>query len=308
MDTQQMDIIFKVLGLVLLIVVVLFVATWGGLVKCNSVPYFCEVYDYILGSPRVAIVYGDSGLGDPEKLREVLLSPDMINAKAVDLVHIDRVSLGNLKTYKLVIVEKARVLSYDQLEMFKTYAETGGRLVWVGDAGVETIKEEQKNYSDVNELKSVATNPWVRVKETDIDFKVLYFDEFLGLKYINNYCAEVTCNENLFTVGALKTEPTGNHTLIYGLSPTLGLKISKERDFAVVKQFPNSSNSNVVLTLDFGGNIAGKTENIGKTVPLIVASGLGERVAYYAYPIEYYVTDNNYYYIAKRMYYGILGR
>lgn len=303
-----MDIIFKVLGVIVLILVILFVATWGGLVKCGSIPYFCDIYDYVLGAPRVAIVFGDSGLGDPEKLREILLSPDNINAKAVDLVHIDRVSLGNLKNYKLVIVEKARVLSFDQLKMFVDYSNGGGRLIWVGDSGVETIKEEQKNYSDVNELKGIATNPWVRFKEVVGGYEPLFFDEFLGLKYFNNYCAEKTCNTNLFTVGSLKTEPTGNHPLIYGLSPSLGLKISKDRDFAIVRQFPNSSNSNVVLTLDFGGNIIGETENIGKTVPLIVTSGMGERVAYYAYPLEYYITDNNYYHLAKRMYYGMLGR
>ena len=303
-----MDIIFKFLGVVVLILVILFVATWGGLVKCGSIPYFCDIYDYVLGSPRVAIVFGDSGLGDPEKLREVLLSPDNVNAKAVDLIHIDRVSLGNLKTYELVIVEKARLLSYDQLEMFKMYVESGGRLIWVGDSGVETIEEEKKNYSDVNELKTMMTNPWVRVKETDIDFKILSFDEFLGLKYFNNYCDEVTCKSNLFTVGTIKTEPTGNHTLIYGLSPALPLKISDEKDFSIVKQFPNSSNSNIVLTLDFLGNISGESGNIGKTVPLIVTSGVGEKVAYYAYPLEYFIEDNNYHNLAKRMYYGMLGR
>ncbi len=303
-----MDLVFKFLGVVVLVLVILFVATWGGLVKCGSIPYFCDIYDLVLGSPRVAIVFGDSGLGDPEKLREILLSPDNINAKAVDLVHIDRVSQGNLKNYKLVIVEKARVLSFDQMKMFVDYANGGGRLVWVGDAGVETIEEEQKNYADINELKGIATNPWVRIKEVVGGYDPLYFDEFLGLKYFNNYCSERNCNTNPSSVGALRTEPTGNHTLIYGLHPSLGLKVAKDRDFAIVRQFQNSSNSNVVLTLDFGGNIIGESGSIGKSVPLIVSSGVGERVAYYAYPIEYYITDNNYYNIAKRMYYGMLGR
>lgn len=309
MGTEQLDLIFKFLGIIVLVVVIVFVATWGGLIKCNSVPYLCDAYDFVLGAPRVAIVYGDAGLGDPEKLKEILLAPDSINAKAVDLIHLDRISLGNLKNYKLVIVEKARVLSFDQLEMFKMYVDGGGRLVWVGDSGVEKTSEEgEKSYTDINELKAVSSNPWVRIKETDVDFKVLYFDEFLGLKYFNNYCDEVNCNSNLFTVGSLRTEPTGNHTLIYGLSSSLGLKISQDRDFAVVRQFPNSSNSNVVLTLDFGGNISGKTESIGKTVPLIVASGIGERIVYYAYPLEYFVSDNNYSHIVTRMYYGMLGR
>jgi len=86
------------------------------------------------------------------------------------------------------------------------------------------------------------------------------------------------------------------------------LKISKERDFAVVKQFANSSNSNIVLTLDFGGNITGTSGTIGKTVPLIATSNTGEKVAYYAYPPEYFSVDMNYYSIIKRMYLGMLGK
>lgn len=292
----------------MLVLVILFVATWGGLIKCGSIPYFCDLYDLVLGSPRVAIVFGDSGLGNPEKLRELLLSPDTVNAQSVDLVHIDRVSQGNLKNYKLVIVEKARVLSFDQMKMFVDYVSGGGRLVWIGDAGVETIEDEQKNYNDVNELKGLVTNPWVRIKETVGEYEPLYFDEFLGLRYISNFCEEKPCNTNPFSVGAIKTEPTGNHTLIYGLSPILGLKVAKDRDFAIVKQFPNSSNSNIVLTLDFGGSLIGESGNLGKSFPLIVSSGVGERVAYYAYPPEYYVMDNNYYNLITRMYYGMLGR
>ena len=92
------------------------------------------------------------------------------------------------------------------------------------------------------------------------------------------------------------------------IKSTLGLKVAKDRDFAIVKQFPNSSNSNIVLTLDFGGSLIGESGNLGKSFPLIVSSGVGERVAYYAYPPEYYVMDNNYYNLITRMYYGMLGR
>ena len=66
MNTEQLDLVFKFLGVVVLVLVILFVATWGGLIECGSIPYFCDLYDLVLGSPRVAIVFGDSGLGNPE--------------------------------------------------------------------------------------------------------------------------------------------------------------------------------------------------------------------------------------------------
>jgi hypothetical protein len=62
------------------------------------------------------------------------------------------------------------------------------------------------------------------------------------------------------------------------------------------------------MSLDFGGNITGKSGVIGKSVPLITTSNTGERVAYYAYPPEYFATDNNYYSLIKRMYLGMLGK
>jgi len=308
LNMDNYDMVFKGLGIIVLILVILFIATWGGIVKCGSIPYFCDVYDYVLGSPRIAIIHGDEGLGNPEKLREVLLSPDQINAKAVDLMHIDRVSAGNLKNYRLVIVEKARVLSFDHLQMFKEFVEKGGRLIWIGDAGVDKSSDELQDLTDMNSLKTLATNPWVRFKETETEYLQLNFDEVLGLKYVGNYCDEVICTSAPFTVGVLKTEPTGNHPLIFGLSAALNLKISNDKDFAVVKQFPNSSNSNIVLTLDFKGNINGKSGSLGKSLPLIATSGTGERVAYYAYPPEYFIEDNNYWNVVKRMYYGMLGK
>ena len=55
-----------------------------------------------------------------------------------------------------------------------------------------------KNYNDVNELKGLVTNPWVRIKETVGEYEPLYFDEFLGLRYISNFCEENLATQILF--------------------------------------------------------------------------------------------------------------
>ncbi|MFA6268727.1 MAG: hypothetical protein WCW13_02925 [archaeon] len=314
-EKDQFDVIVKIVGLIILLFIILFILTWSGLVGCKTIsPYWCDAYDVINGGgPRVLIVYGDVGLGDPDKLKMYLQDPRYVGANTVDAQSIDRISLGNLKKYKLVIVEKARVLTAENLQMFEDYViKSGGRLVWVGDSGVERPEGETAQLADTNTGKLLISNPWVRIIETDEEYKIVGFDEFLGLRYVNNYCSEIDCKTDFFNAGTIESEVTGDHPLIFGTAPVLNLKIKKERDFAIVKQISNSAVSNIVLNLNFGGNLTGKTNKLGKNVPFIATSNIGaggaERVAYYAYPPEWFLEDNNYFYYIKNMYFGMLGR
>ncbi len=336
---EKFDLGMKVLGVVILIAVVLFILTWTGVMECKDIhPYWCSAYDAVIGSPRVLIVYGDSGMGDPDKLKVLLQDARYVGVGAVDAQHVDRITIGNLKKYKLVIVEHARKLSADQLLMFEDYVnKNGGRLVWIGDSGVEFGEGEVRDYSDsICERNSIgvrtvpaddfgtvredincsdtapkiADNPWFRIKDTPTSYDLVNFDEFLGLKYVDNYCNQVTCPETPFSVGALEAEVTGEHPLIYGTAPALNFRITKERDFAIVKPISDSSVGNIVLNLNHGGVGNGKTVQIPKNIPIIATSsiGLGERVAYYAYPPEWFYHDNNYFQYVKRMYFGMMGR
>jgi hypothetical protein len=324
------DIAPKLIGVVLLGTLLLLILIWAGVVRCGSFPYLCDVYYTVVGSPRVAIVSGDDGLGDPNALQTMLLNPEIVGAENVALIGIDQVTLGNLKNYKLVIVEHARKLSREQLEMFMQYVnQNGGRLVWIGDAGVEPTDDELERYNDLkgiigsdtgdenlpaqtkNDLSEAMKTAWVRISENADSYSITDFGAFLGVRYAGNYCqlrGQARCSENLFTAGTLVPESTGNHPLIYGMAPSLIFKIRRDRDFSVVKSIPNS-NTNLVLTLNFGGNIVAENKtNIGKAVPFIVTSGFGERVAYYAYPPEYMVQDNNAFLLIKRMTTGMLGQ
>jgi len=270
----------------------------------------------IMGGPRVLIVYGETGLGDPQQLRLYLQDSRYVAAGAVDLLAIERVSLGNLKKYGLVIVEHAKKLSADHLQMFEDYVvKNGGRLVWVADAGTERYPDELEGLTDQNTGKVVYNNVWARVKDdpdNPANYIVVSFDEFLGVRYVGNYCEQVDCKDTNFLVGSIESEPTGEHPLIFGTSPILNFRINKDRGFSVVKQIANSPNSNIVLTLNFGGNIKGKTLDLGKIVPIIATSNIGapgaERVAYYAYPPEWFYADNGYFTYVKNLYYGMLGR
>ena len=309
-----MDLAIKVIGFLVLAFAVLFMLTWSGIVACKTVsPYWCEAYDMVVGGPRVLIVHGDAGLGSPEALKQYLQDPHYVGVSAVDIQHIDQLSMRNLTNYKLVIVEHARTLSVDQLQMFWDYVvKYGGRLVWIGDAGVERPSGELANLSDANTEQLLVGNPWMRIKESETEYALVNFDEFLGLRYVDNYCKEVTCQDGKFTPGIIESEPTGNHPLIFGTSPQLNLFITKDRDFAIVKQIPNAANSNIVANLNFGGNIKGLSGYLGKSVPFIATSNIGaggaERVAYYAYPPEWMFEDSNYFMYLKNMYFGMLGR
>ncbi len=140
----------RLLVLIILILALLFVITFTGLMKCNQFPViggaWCNVYwyakTYAFGQPRVLIVYGDYGLGNPIEgegsLRELLANPELLGVHA-DTLHIDRVTLGNLRGYDLVIVDRAKKINTKELRDFIDYATgpTGGTLVWTGDAGTE---------------------------------------------------------------------------------------------------------------------------------------------------------------------------
>jgi len=305
----MIDLGMKAVGIIVMLVVLVFILMWSGIVQCGQIPMGCEVYEAVLGSPRVLIVHGDSGTGDPETLKVILQDPQGVGVNAVDISHIDRLSLGNLKRYRLVIVEKARKLTAEQLQMFMDYSmQTDGRLIWIGDAGAERGSKEVQKPGDINELTD-ADNPWYRVIDKGVEgYLPVAFDQFLGLKYVDNYCTETDCADKSFTVGVLNSENTGNHPLIFGATQVLNFKISKEHDFTIVKQFPNASNSNIVLSLDLGSITQGRENEIERYVPIIATSGLGERVAYYAYPPEYFVKDNNFFVYTKNMYYGMLGK
>jgi len=97
MDKDMIDLGIKFIGIVVMIIVILFILTWGGLVKCNQIPMWCDVYEGVMGSPRVLIIHGDSGLGEPQLLKSILQDPEGVGVNAVDITHIDRISLGNLK-------------------------------------------------------------------------------------------------------------------------------------------------------------------------------------------------------------------
>lgn len=282
--------VWHVVMLVVLVVLLLGTITWMGLIRCSQLPGWCEVYDplylSLTGKKEILIVSGEDGLGNPQLLERKLRDPRLVGVTA-HLARLSSIGIRNLQDYDLVIVEKARTMSTKQLQYFIDFADSGGKLVWTGDAGTRLTAEDTPLFEDdIDEnAEHVLMSPWARRDGK----KAVRFDTVISVAYIGNYCELSDCSKNI-PVGGLITETTGNHLLIYGLAEDQMLYVSNAlgdyRDFAVVKE-PESIGSKRILTLDYGSILRDRQGNeFGRYFPVIVTSGVGEKIAYYAQPIE----------------------
>ncbi len=311
--------------LILLALGLLFVLIHFNLLSCGFyTPVGCDIYYGIVsgGTPKTLIVYGDEGMGEPQQLFETLKGT-RLNAH-VNMREIGLVTLPLLSEYQLVIVEKARKMSITQIKMFQEFAARGGRLVWVGDAGTKPAGGETdmnyfllKGQRKAGESKTEYIGPWAR-RQGD---KQVSLDYTLGVNYRGNYCEMVACRDAEI-VGNFEF-PATDLRLANGLTQGLAFY----GDFSIV-QLSESSYQKNVATLNYGTNVIAPaapgyfwlkagSQNFGRDFPLIVASGVGGRVAYYAFPPEYVVGERMpidkktgqriaYRAIVENMYYGML--
>ncbi|MBS3057206.1 MAG: hypothetical protein J4415_01100 [Candidatus Diapherotrites archaeon] len=311
-EKANLQVVWKLGFLIALVVALLFVATWIGLVRCSTIPFWCDAYWGIMrfpqGEPSVLIVMGDDGLGDAELLQQAMQDPSHLGVRA-QIAELAYTSIGNLRKHDLVIVTHAKSISTKKLKMFADYVTTGGRLVWTGDAGTAYARDENKDvflYEDDLDLNAAhdAFGPWARKKGDE----VVRFDYVLGVKYRTNYCEVKKCeNEPLTYIGKLEA-PDRFHRLVNAIKPGLVL----HGDFSIVEALDDATITNV-LNVNYQSNLIGSDgEDYGRTFPIIIASaptGVGERVAYYAIPPENLVRPENkekFYSILENMYYGML--
>ena len=165
------------IGMVLLI---LGLITWSGVISCRDVPGWCSVYYAVKGPPRTLIVFGAEGLGNPDELAKLLRDPRFTAATNISRQEVDYVSAGNLKQFDLVIVTHARQMSTDKIRAFMEYVDSGGRLVWTGDAGTQLTKDDQFLYADDVDVNATheLISPWAR-KDVEDDVMVR-FDNYLS--------------------------------------------------------------------------------------------------------------------------------
>ncbi len=284
----------------------------------------CDIYYSIVAGdkPNILVVYGTEGMGNPQLLADTLKSP-RFNAH-VNMRELSLTTLPLLSDYQLVIVEHARKMSIGQIKMFQEYAARGGRLVWIGDAGSMAPEGESdanyflmKGQRKAGASKSEYMGPWAR-RQGD---KQVSLDYTLGVNYRGNYCELLPCRDGEL-VGNLDFPDTGAR-LANGLSQGLPFY----GDFSVVELNDSSYQKSIAL-LNYGTGLIAtpprgyfwlkqERQNLGRDFPVIVSSGFGDRVAYYAFAPEYMVSEKMpidpktsqrvaYWGIIENMYYGML--
>lgn len=273
------------LGMVLLI---LGLITWSGVISCRDIPGWCSVYYTVKGPPKTLIVFGDNGLGDPAELAKLLRDPRFTAATNISQQEVDYVSAGNLKQFDLVIVTRSKQMSTDKLRAFMEYVDAGGRLVWTGDAGTMLTNDDLFLYADDVDENATHTliSPWAR-KDLEEGIAVR-FDQYLSADYLGNYCDFRDCT--IFTasqqVGNLVPESGADHRLIYGIANNLKLY----GDFSLVEDIGIGSTR--VLSVDTQTLLRDKeNEELGRVFPIIITSGIGEKIVYYALPPELFAQE-----------------
>jgi len=258
--------------LVLSLLVILYVATRYGFIHCSVLPHWCDVYSSVNSLlygrvyPNVLLLYGDSGLGEPKLVANYIRNTCRYHVMEMPA---DSVSFGNLQNYDVVIVERARKLSASQLEMLWDFAASGGRLVLIGDVGVEAPDpEEYLTWEDLGEEnKEGIVNPWDRKKE---DGTVIQFGTMLlGLKYVGNggtpgqFSGEVLTQDDILTDG-------------------LPRRLDLETEFAATKVVGNS----VLGPQTLAATIVNAEAVGGEEPPYPALVRIGYRIVYIAYPPE----------------------
>jgi hypothetical protein len=194
------------------------------------------------------------------------------------------------------------------------YIDSGGRLVWTGDAGTELEKEDEYLYKDEIDANSFLQetidtpsefpsheiiSPWAR-KISDED-KIIRFDHYISAGYTSTWCQVRDC-KIYEQIGTMVPEAGADHKFIYGLKQNLRLY----GDFALVKDMGIGSTR--VLSVDTQGKVFDEEKrDLGRVFPLIIASGVGEKVVYYAVPPELFTQEPmKYWLFIENLYDGML--
>ncbi|MDN5358610.1 MAG: hypothetical protein PWP76_453 [Candidatus Diapherotrites archaeon] len=271
------QIVIHAVAITLLLLAALTLATKFGMIHCSQVPYWCSGYRAIISAiygrtyPAVIILHGDEGMGDPRLLSRLLEDKCRIYA---DVEDVDTVSPGNLDRYDVVIIERARKLSPEQMDMLWDFTAKGGRILIIGDVGVEP--ESPAEYVQVEEFNEETNTTTKRVVNTwdrqdEFGNYVLFGTRFLGLKYHGNYCEDEDCEIS----GTISFKPD---VLTAGLPNSAPFPLN----FAVVEDLRSSvlGPHTVVATID---NVA---PVYGQKAPYPAIIRTGYRMIYMAFPPE----------------------
>ncbi len=277
--------ITHVVLLVLLLFILLFILTWTNIIPCKNIPGWCPIFYSLKGAPSIVIVYGSSGLGDPDALLSLLNNRDVIPRRFGGLINKMQLSLISpqaLKKYDVVIVTRAKKIRTEQLKILRDYVLKNprqGRLIWTGDAGTELgprdeiYKEVRREFSkfDLNYVLVEEKNPSPLSRKTQ-DGEIVAFDkDVLGVKFV--YSEDY---ESPKSIGTYKTVIKNSYTR--GIREGLNIYST---GFAVNKPYTYASKIAVLKAVPKINK-----EKFDEDVVPLITSNLNGKVIYYAIPPE----------------------
>ena len=289
----------RIILLAVILIAALFMFTWSGSIRCGKIQGWCKVYwgvqTIISGKQQPSILIlsnpaEGTGMGNPERLRELLANKEIAGYHA-NLGNINYFSSDQLSGVSLVIVDHARQISTNTIITLMNYVTQGGRLIWIGDSGLDKAPEDKYFENPITRKY----NGWQRVDDQN---NWIRFDTYLGVKYVSNFCDLKTCSSDIRTG---KLVASSDNPLTRGLKQNLLIY----DDYTIVKLIePNPT----PLKVDFGSNlIDNDSKNYGDIFPLIVTSH-SNKVAYYAIPPEMLAEEDDaekYYLIIENLVSGM---
>ncbi|NPA76990.1 MAG: hypothetical protein GXN93_04545 [Candidatus Diapherotrites archaeon] len=294
---QTQQLLIHAIAISALVLVALFLATRYGLISCDQVPYWCSGYHMILEKiygrtyPNILILYGKSGMGDPHALANFITNNCNLYAQTMP---ISMVGPGNLSSYDVLIVEHARTLTPEEMAAIWDFAARGGKVLIAGDVGVDAEKNSQylrvpdnTTWSEMDHVDAnsetnsgghlVIMNRWDRVDA--FGNPILFGTQFLGLKYVGDYChGEANCDVMGYLVPIDDELTSGLH-----------VRVPFNHDFVVVQPLQTSIFGQQKIFATIGGVGA----CCGQSPPYPVAIRDGYRVVYYAFPPDIVLKDVN---------------
>ena len=274
--------------IVFLLLVILFLITRLGYIHCSYIPGWCPIYKSIMemilqkNYPRILIVYGDSGIGNPQKLEEIFrkyCSSTTISKK------INEVSESFIYNFDVIVVEKAKNLSAEDLRMFAKFVSKGGKLIWIGDSGTR-VKENEIPDKNICPDPKAQNNPWARKIIINGKPTCLKFYELLGVKYIGTvspiYYRLVKNSDSIITKDFKSLQMYGSFAIVEDL---------KTSSFGVHEYLAKIETDEYI-------------EDLNPPFPGITRSA---RVYYFAFPIEDLINEDvDYSVIIKRLCYALI--
>jgi hypothetical protein len=303
------DEIKHLLVLLGLLFILLLILSWTNILPCSKLPGWCAVFYKIKGAPNILIVYGDSGMGDPIILKNLLSNRDVVPKQFggnVILKKLDLISLDTLEQYDVVIVERARKITTAQMQIFSDYITKNprqGKLIWTGDAGTEmgaddeiyAVQKQVWNQYDLNYTIETEKYPSPLARKTQ-DGRIIEMNKLLGVKYL---FSENYGNEQKL-IGTFAKALNNSYTR--GIKEGISIY---SKGFVINEVYPDAT---ILGVLEAAPRPDLNIQYERNSVPLITTN-LNGRIAYYSIPPEWLFDKERNIYKAfiLNMYEGILG-